>query len=218
VQTVFGTDERMFSADIVAALIDDPEWEWSDLGRGKSLTQAGLAKQLKLYGIRSQNVRIGEGQAKGYTADGEDGLAQAWDRYLPSTCSRPKRPKGVPPETPSEQPLFDNGTAGTAGTHTDGSAERNGQTPSGFQAPSGPGRCDECGWHIETHSARRRSVWPHLADRRRLSGYGVHPFCAGIGGSAIVKSESWRSERMSDKLSRRGIDVNKIKITLSTQP
>jgi hypothetical protein len=44
VQTVFGTDERMFSADIVAALIDDPEWEWSDLGRGKSLTQAGLAK------------------------------------------------------------------------------------------------------------------------------------------------------------------------------
>jgi hypothetical protein len=131
VQTVFGTDERMFSADIVAALIDDPEWEWSDLGRGKSLTQAGLAKQLKLYGIRSQNVRIGEGHAKGYTADGEDGLAQAWDRYLPSTCSRPKRPKGVPPETPSEQPLFDTGTAGTAGTHTDGSAERNGQTPSG---------------------------------------------------------------------------------------
>jgi hypothetical protein len=154
VQTVFGDRDRVFSADIVAALVSDDESEWSDLW-GKPLDQKRLAKELKRYGVRSNTIRIGEGRAKGYQVDGEDGLAQAWHRYLPSISTRDNRDDrdiagqrvtptngsrdtrdmsrlerdtrdaSVTPEIPSDQPLFDEVTDVTVVTPTDGLA-RNG--------------------------------------------------------------------------------------------
>jgi hypothetical protein len=90
VQIVFGDRDRMFSADIVATLVADDESEWSDLW-GKPLDQKRLAKELKRYGVRSNTIRIGDGRAKGYHADGDDGLGQAWRRYLPDASVRDNR-------------------------------------------------------------------------------------------------------------------------------
>jgi hypothetical protein len=89
-RTVFNDRDRMFSADVVAALLALDESEWADLW-GKPLDQLRLAKELRRYGVRSKDVRIGDAKAKGYHADGDDGLDQAWSRYLPTYQTRDKR-------------------------------------------------------------------------------------------------------------------------------
>ncbi|MGF2945833.1 DUF3631 domain-containing protein [Mycobacterium sp. Lab-001] len=89
-RTVFGERDRMFSTDLVAGLTADDESEWSDLW-GKPLDQKRLAKELKRYGVRSNTIRIGERRAKGYQVDGDDGLRQAWHRYLPDAPVRDNR-------------------------------------------------------------------------------------------------------------------------------
>ena len=68
VKSVFADCDRMFSADVVAALTSDPESEWRDLW-GKSLDQRRLAKELKRYGIESTK-RSGSGPriAKGMSS------------------------------------------------------------------------------------------------------------------------------------------------------
>ncbi len=129
----------MWSSDIISKLTADPESEWRDLW-GKALDQRRLAKELARYGVRSTNVRISVGQAKGYTTDGPSGLAQAWDHWLTPSASVPAVPsvtmqvKGVqfgtddnstvpavpepsPPTTALELGISQNGTAATAGTH-----------------------------------------------------------------------------------------------------
>lgn len=157
VHRAFEDRDRMFSVDLVAALVDDEESEWSNL-YGKPLDQNRLAKELKRYGVRSDRVRIGEVRSRGYIVDGESGLAQAWRRYLPHfTDTRPSRPsvptagqsvlevsqsrpdpsqpsRGVPDENASELLLSESGTPGTAGTPTGEkpseprcSTDRNGQ-------------------------------------------------------------------------------------------
>lgn len=159
VRTIFADRDRMFSVDIVTAMTSGEESEWSDLW-GKPLDQARLAKELKRYGVRSSTIRIGTGRAKGYTVDGDDGLAQAWHRYLPAVTTRDTRDTGdiagqrvtpthggrdtrdtgVTPEKPSEQQLFSSGTAVTAVTPTDGV----------------PPACRYCGADLKYSSARSR--------------------------------------------------------------
>lgn len=193
VREAFQGRERMFSVDIITTLTGDPETEWADLW-GKPLDQARLAKELKRYGVRSHTIRIGDGRAKGYAVDGEDGLAQAWRRYLPSTTCRntrasrdiagqrvtppilrrdnrdmsrlrrDRRDGGVTSETASEQGLFDDVTEVTAVTPTYG---RNGQSRNSFHPPSGPGRCPECGHHTETQGHRDGCAEPASKLRAR---------------------------------------------------
>jgi hypothetical protein len=145
VQKVVGDGDRMFSADIVAALTADPESEWSDLW-GKPLDQRRLAKELKAYGIESQEVRIGTINRKGYLVAGDTGLAQVWHRYLTSVPKRDKGDKGdiagqsvadasrtnhdrdkrdtsATAETPSDQGLFGNVADVADVAPTDGSPD-----------------------------------------------------------------------------------------------
>jgi len=93
VQTALGGLDRMFSADLVAALTSDAESEWSDLW-GKPLDQRRLAKELKRYNVESQEVRIGAINRKGYVVAGDTGLGQAWCRYLSSAPKRDSRDRG----------------------------------------------------------------------------------------------------------------------------
>ncbi|WP_193561357.1 DUF3631 domain-containing protein [Mycolicibacterium hodleri] len=93
VRTAIGDDDRMHSAELVAALVRDEESEWRDLW-GKPLDQRRLAKELKRYGVESQEVRIGAVHRKGYVIDGPTGLTQAWRRYLPTGSTRDSRDKG----------------------------------------------------------------------------------------------------------------------------
>lgn len=82
--------EALHTTTVLASLHAMDEAPWADYF-GRQLNSRDLARLLRPYGIRSRNVRIGDEQAKGYTA--ED-LSQAWVRYLP-------RPNRGTPQAPS---------------------------------------------------------------------------------------------------------------------
>lgn len=87
-----GRPDAMFSVDLVAGLVADEESEWADMF-GKPINQRWLARELKKYGVTSRQVKIRQAGAKGYTVAGEEGLEQAWVRYLPGYV-RNKRNQG----------------------------------------------------------------------------------------------------------------------------
>ena len=89
IQAKFGVRDRMHSADVVAELVSDPESEWAHLS-GKPLDQRRLAKELKRYGVESDDIRIGDVVRKGYMVDGDTGLGQAWRRWLSPAGKRDK--------------------------------------------------------------------------------------------------------------------------------
>jgi endogenous inhibitor of DNA gyrase (YacG/DUF329 family) len=81
-----GTD-RLPTTEILAALCELDEAPWADLD-GKPLDARRLAKELKPYGVLSQNVKQPNGSVpKGYRATGPGGLADAWNRYLPNAAT-----------------------------------------------------------------------------------------------------------------------------------
>jgi hypothetical protein len=164
IKTLFGDHDRMFSADIVRELTSGEESEWSDLW-GKPLDQRRLAKELKRYGVESQEVRIGTANRKGYIAYGDTGLGQAWRRYLRSVPIRDKRDNrdiagqrvadvsrinrerdirdtSATTETPSEQGLFESVADVADVAATDRTALSNGHNPNHNR--SSPPQCP-CG-------------------------------------------------------------------------
>jgi hypothetical protein len=88
IREVFGSDQRLAAKVIIDRLCELPESPWKDI-RGKPLEERGLARRLKVYGIKSKTVRVEGRTPKGY--DAAD-FADAWKRYLPSDDdSRHKR-------------------------------------------------------------------------------------------------------------------------------
>ena len=83
-QTVFSDRTKMSTQDILAGLCALPESRWSHFhGHGSAITDRGMSRLLRPYGIRSKDVWVGDRSAKGYTADD---LRDAWERYVhPST-------------------------------------------------------------------------------------------------------------------------------------
>lgn len=73
-----GTD-KIFSDDLVDALVALEERPWIDLGKGRTLTQATLAKLLKPYRCKSGSLRIGVTTRKGYHIDN---FEEVFARYL----------------------------------------------------------------------------------------------------------------------------------------
>lgn len=80
---VFGDEAAMSTEAILAGLRAMEEAPWADL-KGKPLDARGLAARLRQYGIRSQNVRIGDSVPKGYQ---RTDLHDPWARYLPALSS-----------------------------------------------------------------------------------------------------------------------------------
>ncbi len=73
---------------------------WTDLLRGRPMTERWLARQLGPYGIRSRTMRIGEQQAKGYC---EEDVVEVVRRYVPkaqaSALVDELRPAAEEPQT-----------------------------------------------------------------------------------------------------------------------
>ena len=182
--------DGMWSSDIISKLVSDPESEWRDLW-GKTLDQRRLAKELNKYGVRSVNLRMGVGQAKGYSIEGPTGLRQAWDHWLtPSTAvpsvpavpmqvravssgtdERVSVPEPSRPNMPSEQQLCDLGTVGTAGTDANGPS-----LPPASGAPQpcpdcqrAPGRTDTGYCDFCTAKRRRQQTRPPAPTRTALA-------------------------------------------------
>ena len=75
---VMDGEEKMTSEDIVKALGDIADRPWADWKRGKPINQVQVARMLRAFGIKSQNLRIGGKVVKGYyTAD----IVAAQSRY-----------------------------------------------------------------------------------------------------------------------------------------
>jgi len=81
IRAAFGEAEIITSADLVAALVADPERPWATWGKGdKPLTQNGLARLLKPFAIISDTVHpAGRPHAKGYK---RVWFEDAWASYL----------------------------------------------------------------------------------------------------------------------------------------
>ena len=82
IQDILGSHpgERMFSDDLVEALTDKKESPWCDWGRGKGLSQNGLARLLKPFGVYSKTLRINTDRRKGYELNS---FKDAFKRYIP---------------------------------------------------------------------------------------------------------------------------------------
>jgi len=72
---------RIFSDDLVNALVKLDDRPWPEWRHGKPITTNGLARSLKPFRIAPTTLRIGDGRRKGYEADAFD---DAFRRYLPS--------------------------------------------------------------------------------------------------------------------------------------
>jgi Protein of unknown function (DUF3631) len=80
VRVVFGKQERMATADLLAGLHDLDEAPWGEW-YGKPITSRGLAKLLHRFEIRSKSTRMADGSTpKGFH---RDQFEDAWKRYLP---------------------------------------------------------------------------------------------------------------------------------------
>jgi hypothetical protein len=86
VRDAFGTEDKVWTTDLLQRLQERDESPWKEMSGGKPLNDRGLAIRLKAYGIKSRDVWIGGKTKKGYYA--ED-FHPEWKRYLP-----PSHPQG----------------------------------------------------------------------------------------------------------------------------
>jgi putative DNA primase/helicase len=83
------TADRMFSKDLVDALLALKERPWGEIRRGKgvtAITERWLAKNLAAFRIRPKSIRVDDHNAKGYKAAD---FADAYTRYLGDRVSDP---------------------------------------------------------------------------------------------------------------------------------
>ena len=73
---------RIFSADLLEALLADEEKPWATWNRGRPINPKQLAVRLGEYGIKSGQIRIGYESKKGFTLDQ---FGDAFSRYLSSS-------------------------------------------------------------------------------------------------------------------------------------
>ena len=78
-RAVFGTEEKLWTKDILAALNALEEAPWGAWNDGEGMRPLELAKKLRPYEIHSRTVRIEDKTRKGYF---RDQLEDAWGRYL----------------------------------------------------------------------------------------------------------------------------------------
>jgi len=110
IATVFGSAERLSSADLAARLAGLEEAPWGDW-YGRPLDARGLAKKLKPFGIRPRKVRLGEATAQGYV---RGDFADAWCRY-----GSPAPDSSIQPEQPEHRRSATQSTLVLAGTSED---------------------------------------------------------------------------------------------------
>jgi hypothetical protein len=98
IKTIFERRQttNMLNADLLNALVDDPEWRWGTWNHGKPMTQRQLTAQLKSFDVRNHSVRTDRAAngGRGYSrADFED----AFVRYLPERTGTSAQGQYEPP-------------------------------------------------------------------------------------------------------------------------
>lgn len=98
---------KLASQTIVDALTAMEDRPWAEWRRGKPMTQNSLARLLRPYKIRPDNIRIGATVPKGYTAAQ---FHDAWARYTPSSLDTPFQ-TATPPHSSNAKGFDDFQTA-----------------------------------------------------------------------------------------------------------
>jgi putative DNA primase/helicase len=81
IREAFGQLDVIRSADLIVALMADPEKPWAEWRHGKPITQKQLAGLLRPFGIISEEVHPhGQSHGKGYK---RGRFEEVWERYLP---------------------------------------------------------------------------------------------------------------------------------------
>lgn len=78
---------RMSTVEILAVLHSMDEAPWCDF-YGRPLNARQLATELRAYGVKVTAYSSSGKTFKGYVIDGENGLADAWSRYLPAESAQ----------------------------------------------------------------------------------------------------------------------------------
>ncbi|TCP38765.1 uncharacterized protein DUF3631 [Tamaricihabitans halophyticus] len=95
-RTAFADDDALYTADLLKRLRSMPEAPWNEQGP-TGLTAHKLGAMLREYGIHSHNVRLADGQRKGY--DRSD-FTDAWNRYCPTENTPPGNPSQASQASP----------------------------------------------------------------------------------------------------------------------
>ncbi len=90
---------KLFSSDLLNALLEDEEAPWATWNRGKPMTAKQLSVKLKDFGIKSTTVRAGLDVKKGYHLNQ---FTDAFSRYL----SQESPPEIVTPLQPSSDAAY----------------------------------------------------------------------------------------------------------------
>lgn len=90
---------KVFSADLLEALVADEEAPWATWNRGKPMSPRQLSAKLAEFGIKSKDIRIGSTNKKGY--DRAD-FSDAFGRYLPEPPFHPRQRDTPTPTRPPE--------------------------------------------------------------------------------------------------------------------
>ena len=94
---VFPPNEGSISSkDLLAELLKLEDAQWLSWRRGQPLTQNGLARLLKRFGIHPTKLRIVKDTPRGYF---RDDFADAWSRYLPSEVEQVEQTNKTTGET-----------------------------------------------------------------------------------------------------------------------
>jgi hypothetical protein len=141
------------SAELVTELrrIEDSPWQEFEYTPGK------LAYYLREFGVKPR--RNPAGTARGYALESFWDAFQRYTRQNPST----RQKTGDEQPKPSDgSKLSDGSTRQTVRTSNPSTCDSDGWTASddppaekrAFRPPTGPGRCGDCGWHIESQGHR----------------------------------------------------------------
>lgn len=150
-------EEQLSTLQLLARLNSLEESPWSTIRRGEPLDSRGLSQRLSKYGIGSK-LHAGDRGVRGYT---RTQFTDAWSRYLPDVSAT-----SAPSATESEQSGADVADvadeSGPTPEAAEGSDLKSDQATCGDSARplrqqplvTGPGRCAECGFHVETQGHR----------------------------------------------------------------
>lgn len=78
-RNILDSKEAAFSGDLVDELNAIEEEPWGGWNEGRGINSRDLARNLKLYDIRPEQIRIGDVTRKGYKTEW---FSDAWERYL----------------------------------------------------------------------------------------------------------------------------------------
>ena len=164
-KVVFGDRLQMTTKDLLIGLQAIDEAPWKTINKGQPIDDRKLSNTLRQYGIKSENLVIGDHRPKGYNlADFED----TWLRYLPPVSpakSATSATSATCPENPANAGADVADVAAVADLRDMGDGANEDLSIPDFLDRAKTRTCSQCGaaddGHLESHQDGGQLVWLH---------------------------------------------------------